>query len=162
MNLFRTYIKQSITLLLLTFAVLSFGQSNDQVFMIGEKEKAYERLVGQCTDILLGVCDNSMETAYDKWSTMLYDIEKYAEKSEFDIKGIKIWINVFWNPDGTVKNIIYYPKPNSKNMNFDDLSLFFSSFIAEYQLDLSNSTCFSHYGSASFPTFAKGIPAQEK
>ncbi len=141
---------------------MSYGQSNDQVFMIGEKEKVYEGLVGECTDILLGVCNNSMETAYDKWSTMLYDIEKYAEKSQFDIKGIKIWINVFWNPDGTVKNIIYYPKPNSKNMNFEDLTMFFSSFIAEYQLDLTNATCFSHYGSASFPTFAKGIPAQEK
>lgn len=157
--------------ILFIFAFLSFVQGNfvsaqtadiPRVFMIGEHEKEYEGLVVSCEDKLLSVCNNSMEEAYTKWMGMLSDMETYSIKSEFDLRGTKIWINVFWNEDGTVKNIVYYPKPNSKNMNFEELTSFFYSFLSDYQLDQKNDDCYSFYGSASFPTFANIVPAQEK
>ena len=150
----------------LSFALcnISYAQSADlpKVFMIGEYEDEYEGLVVSCSDKLLSVCDNSMEEAYNKWMAMMGDMEAYSVKSEFDLRGIKIWINVFWNKDGTVQNIVYYPKPNSRNMNFEELTSFFYSFLSDYQLDQKNEECFSFYGSASFPTFSKIVPAQEK
>lgn len=164
-------IQINLNKILIIFAFLSFaiGQMASaqsaqipRVFMIGEYEDEYEGLVVSCEDKLLSVCDNSMEQAYNKWMGMLSDMEAYSLKSEFDLRGIKIWINVFWNQDGTVKNIVYYPKPNSKNMNFEELTSFFYSFLSDYQLDQKNDDCFSFYGSASFPTFAKIVPAQEK
>jgi hypothetical protein len=132
------------------------------VFLIGEYEKDYESLSLECNDILLSVCKDSMELAYQKWLGMLSDMEVYADEIEFDLKGLKLWMNVYWHSNGSIRHIIYYPKPNSKNMNYDQLSVFFKSFVERYQMILENETCFSHYGSASFPTFAKLYLPKEK
>ena len=124
------------------------------VFQIGQNEAAYESLVSTCTNPLLTVCNDSMDLAYRTWMLMLSDMEKYAERSEFDIKGIKIWLNVFWNPDGTIKHLVYFPKPNSRNMDFDNLTLYLGEFVKHYKMEALDRACFSHYGSAAFPTFA--------
>jgi len=125
-----------------------------QVFMIGQNESAYESLVSDCSNPLLTVCKDSMDLAYRRWMLMLSEMEIYAEKSEFDIKGVKIWLNVFWNPNGTIKHLVYFPKPNSRNMDFDLLTIFLDQFVTGYQMEALDSQCFSHYGSAAFPTFA--------
>jgi len=125
------------------------------VFMIGENEDEYEDLVTACNTMLLNVCENDMDMAYRKWLGLLSDMEKFAEAQEIDIRGVKIWINVFWDKDGAIKHLVYYPKPNSKNMDFDKLSVFFETFASEHKIDTTHSgKCFSHYGSATFPTFA--------
>lgn len=124
------------------------------VFQIGQNEEAYESLVSECSNPLLTVCNDSMDLAYRTWMLMLSDMEQYAERSEFDIKGIKIWLNVFWNADGTIKHLVYFPKPNSRNMDFDLLTLFLGKFVKAYKMDALDSSCFSHIGSAAFPTFA--------
>ncbi len=150
-------------IMLSTFIVgTSSAQNLPKVFMIGEHEMEYENMVRECNTMLLSVCQDSMNVAYDNWLTMLSDIENYAKTVDFDIKGVKIWINVFWNKDGTLKHIVYYPKPNSKNMDFDALSQFFQSFTSNYKLSLSHINCFSHYGSASFPTFSRLYQQEEK
>lgn len=125
-----------------------------QVFMIGQNELQYEGLVSKCNNPLLTVCQDSMDLAYRKWMGMLSDMEQFAEKSEFDIKGIKIWLNVFWDENGRIDHLVYFPKPNSRNMDFDLLTQFFFNFVDQYQMDKLSSQCYSHYGSATFPTFA--------
>lgn len=126
-----------------------------QVFMIGENEIEYENLVSVCNKPLLNVYQDSMDMAYRYWMSMLSDMEKYAERAEFDIKGIKIWLNVFWNPDGTIKHLVYFPKPNSRNMDFDLLTKFFARFADHWIASSDEAKCYSHYGSATFPTFAE-------
>lgn len=138
------------------------AQDLPKVFMIGENELEYESMVRDCNTMLLSVCQDSMNVAYDNWLTMLSDVENYAKSEDFDIKGVKIWINVFWNKDGSLKHIVYYPKPNSKNMDFDALTSFFQSFANNYKLSLEHVSCFSHYGSASFPTFSRLYREEEK
>ncbi len=125
-----------------------------EVFMIGQHEIEYEDLVAKCSNPLLTVCQDSMDLAYKRWMGLLSEMEQYAESSDFDIKGIKIWLNVFWNPDGTIKHLVFFPKPNSRNMDFNNLTLFFEKFTGTYEMESLDSKCFSHYGSASFPTFA--------
>ncbi len=125
------------------------------VFQIGQNEEAYESLVSACSNPLLTVCNDSMDLAYRTWMLMLSDMEQYAERSEFDIKGIKIWLNVFWNPDGTIKHLVYFPKPNSRNMDFDLLTIFLGKFVTVYKMDTLDTSCFSHIGSAAFPTYAE-------
>jgi len=132
------------------------------VFMIGENEIQYEELVTDCNNLLLTVCNDSMDVAYRKWMGLLSEMEKFAESKDFDIRGIKIWLNVFWNKDGTIKHLVYYPKPNSRNMDFGELSLFMDVFTAEYKMDFSYQKCFSHYGSAAFPTFAEIYLGEQK
>jgi len=124
------------------------------VFMIGQNEMEYEGLVSNCSNPLLTVCQDSMDLAYRRWLGMLNEMEIFAEKSEFEIRGIKIWLNVFWNSDGSIKHLVYFPKPNSRNMDFKLLTKFFGSFVENYQMKSLDSSCYSHYGSAAFPTFA--------
>ena len=124
-----------------------------RAFLIGENEEHFESLVVEHSEQLLNVCNNSMDKAYVSWVSLLKDLEGFADDRKFDLKGTKIWINIFWNADGSIRNIVYYPKPNSKNMDFALLSDFLSDFAASYQFTLTNENPFSHYGSASFPTF---------
>lgn len=125
------------------------------VFRIGEYEFEYEEKVKNCNKLLLEVCQDSMELAYKHWLLMLHDMEIYAESEKFDIKGIKIWLNVFWNEDGSIENFVFYPKPNSRNADFNKLTAFLEKFLLHYKFPIEYQTCFSHYGSATFPTFAK-------
>lgn len=141
-------------------SALSINQTSSidslpQVFMIGENELEYEGLVTNCNKPLLNVYQDSMDMAYRYWMGMLSDMEKYADKADFDIKGIKIWLNVFWNRDGTIKHLVYFPKPNSRNMDFDQLTIFFDQFADQWITSNSVDKCYSHYGSATFPTFAE-------
>lgn len=132
------------------------------VFLIGEHEEQYEEMISEYQELLLTVCDNSMDKAYDKWLEMLVQMEDYADSLDYDIKGVKIWINVFWDKEGIIDHIVYYPKPNSRNMDFDKLSSFFKDFTKVYQMNIEANAGFSHYGSASFPSFAKKKLAREK
>ena len=125
-----------------------------QVFMIGEYETDYEQIMSSCDEMLLKVCEDSMDDAYKNWLLLLRDMEVYAEEEGFDIKGIKIWLNVFWNADGSINHMVYYPKPNSRNMDFSLLSDFLNSFASFHKSSINHAVCFSHYGSGSFPTFA--------
>ncbi len=125
------------------------------VFLIGEHEFEYESKVKECDKLLLEVCQDSMQLAYKHWLLMLHDMEIYAEAEGFDIKGIKIWLNVFWDENGSIDKIVYYPKPNSRNADFDELTIFLKKFVTRYKFPLNYESCFSHYGSATFPTFAK-------
>ena len=133
-----------------------------KAFIIGDEEKRYENIINQYPTMLFQVCDNSMEDAYDYWNGMLREMESYANKMHVDLRGVKIWMNVFWSQDGKIDYIVYHPKPNSRNMNYQELSQFFHSFTGQYQLPLKASKKFSHYGSASFPLFNKANLAQEK
>lgn len=129
-----------------------------KVFILGQHETAYERLFDQHSTVLLEVCDDDMDVAFDKWLSMLEEMEAYATDIDYDIKGIKVWLNVFWNKDGSIKHIAYHLKVNSKNVErIEELSAFFSSFMNNYKFPLVADRNFSHYGSASFPTFSRRI-----
>jgi len=125
-----------------------------EVFMIGENEEAYERMVSDCNNHLLNVCEGSMDIAYNVWLHMVSKLEEFAQEKSFDIKGTKLWLTAYWNYDGSIKHLVYYPKPNSKNMDFQELTEFLKEFSTVYKLPLKSTSCFSHYGSANFPSFA--------
>jgi len=129
-----------------------------KVFILGEHEKAYEKLFDAHSTLLLEVCEEDVYGAFDKWSSMLEEMEAYATSIDYDIKGIKVWLNVFWNKDGTIKHIAYHLKVNSRNIrNPEELTAFFSSFMNHYTFPVITDRSFSHYGSASFPTFARRV-----
>lgn len=141
--------------LYVSFVTMGYSQTYEKVSFIGDNEKLYEGLVNDCNQMLLNVANNNMDTAFSVWTDMFSKLESYAEEQGVDIKGAKIWVNLFWEPDGSIKQISYYPKPQSKNMDFEQLSLIMDSFAKEYKLPLVSDTCFTHYGSASFPVFTK-------
>ena len=156
-------VKNSAFILILFFG---FAQLNAQsangtdsssdvptAFLISEDDNAYGSLVSSNPAMLLEVCENAMDKAYKKWVYMLADMEEAALAHGFEIRGLKIWINVFWNADGSIDHIVYYPKPNSKFIDYSLFTNFLNDFCKEYKMDIKTDTKFAHYGSASFPTF---------
>ncbi len=123
------------------------------VSLIGEDQYLLSDLSMKYSDILLQVCGNDMDVAYDTWSEMLGAMEDYSEELGVDLKGVKTYLHVFWNPDGTVAHIAFFPKPNSKNVPIAELRAFFKEFAKVYQLPLTHETGFSHYASGAFPLF---------
>jgi len=123
------------------------------VKMIGDDEVLQSELNIECADILVQINGMTMRSAYTVWLSMLSDLEAFAKKMEYDINGVKLWLNVYWHPDGSIRQIIFYPKPNSRNIDFKQLANLINSYAQSYNLPVTHSQCFSHYGSASFPTF---------
>jgi hypothetical protein len=131
-----------------------------KVFLIGQHEILCRQMADESTDMLLDVCDNSLQLAFESWTKMLSEMEQMADNLNFDMKGIKVWINIFWEADGQIKHIVYYPKPNSKNIEYEELSAFFTYFINNSTSTLKHDKPFSHYGSASFPSLVKRTASQ--
>lgn len=141
--------------LLVTMSYQSYAQmaTLPSVFMIGEHQEEYSLLLSENPAPLLAVCDNKMDDAYEKWTTLLHAIEQEASLSDFNLKGIKVWINVFFNTDGSIKNLAFHPKPNSKEFDYDTLKNLLEVFVANYNIGIANKDgLFVHYGCASFPT----------
>ncbi len=130
--------------------------------MIGEYEYQYNDMISNAPDLLMTVCNNDMDKAYSLWLEFLVGLEKYALENDIDINGVKIWINVFWDGDGSIKHIAFYPKPNSKNMEYGLLSALLKEYSKNYELELEHSKMFAHYGSASFPSFITTTGKQDK
>ena len=128
-----------------------------KVFIIGEHEKAFENLTLEHSTMLLSACEDNMDLAFEKWWSMIKEMEAYASLIGYDLKGIKMWVNVFWNQNGSIRHIAYHLKPNSKNVDTSELSAFFSSFMNHYSFPLITDIKYSHYGSAAFPTFPKRV-----
>ena len=122
------------------------------VFQIGESPNAFEELSEVYDTPLLKVCDDDVRRAYAEWITMLKAIENHGKVKKFNLKGVKMWLKVFWNEDGSIKHIAFHLKPGSKNVDTEALTRFFSSFMKLYKSNFKATENFSQYSSASFPT----------
>ena len=139
------------------FGLLQIDTTPPKVFILGEHEKAYEQLNLEYSVMLLSACKGDMNTAYQKWISMLNEMEAYATLINYEIKGVKLWLNVFWNNDGTVNHIAYHLKQNSRNIDTAEFTAFLTSFINHYKFPLVIKEKYSHYGSASFPTHPRKL-----
>lgn len=156
---------RSLYLMSLVFACVQvvFAQQADDlsdlplkmplVSLIGEDEDIFAALAETHGDIFLEVCHNDMDLAYDKWMDMLVAIEDYSVEINYDIRGVKTYLYVFWNADGTVKHLAFYPKANSRNIPIAELKAFFKGFAKDYKMPVVSENGYSHYASGSFPTF---------
>lgn len=123
------------------------------VFLIGDYSDAFESLSRQYEISLLNACEDDMDLAFNKWIEMMRAVELYSEKYNYDIKGVKMWLKVFWAADGSIEHMAYYLKPNSRNIDTEILSSLLTNFAKEYKTTLDSNADYSHYGTASFPTF---------
>ncbi len=128
-----------------------------KVFVLGDNEKGYEQLVGAYGMPLLTACNNDMQRGFELWLSMMQEMEAYSKQINFDLDGIKVWLHVFWDKDGTVNHIAYHLRPNSRNVKTEELTAFFVSFTNHYKFPLTAVDKFSHYTGASFPTFSKRV-----
>jgi len=122
------------------------------IFLIGEYEEQYGLLYEEYNEILLTVCDEDMDLAFNKWMYMLSEMEAYAASIGFDLNGVKIWLKVFWSTDGHIDYLSYYLKPNSKNVGNAEMSAYLKSFTNRFEMPLRAPVKYTHNGSAQFPT----------
>ena len=126
------------------------------VCMIGDYEEAIDNMAAEHELLLLSVCEDDMQVAFEKWMSMLQEMEIYAESIEFDLKGLKLWLNVYWYENGAIRHISFFPKPRSRNMDNKEIEAFLKSFMKRYRFPIASEEKFAHYGIAHFPTFANG------
>lgn len=136
-------------------AALAQDGKLDKVFVLGEQEAAYEKLVEAYAQPLVQASDSDLKKAFEHWLNMMQAMDTYADKIKFNLKGIKVWFHVFWAPDGSIDHIGYILRPDSRNVPLPDMSAFLSSFARQYTLPLKSSRPFSHYTGATFPTFTE-------
>lgn len=146
--------------LLLSLSVSSAlsAQNMRKAFLLGENEEQYDQLRTEYARTLLTVFNNNEENALKSWFQLLQAMEAYSEKIDFDLNGMKLYLNVFWNADGSISHIGALPKPDSKNVKSEDLIAFFSSFIRQNTVTGPTSDRkYSHYTTVSFPIFAEKV-----
>ena len=125
------------------------------VFLIGDNPDLFERLSGIYNKTLIDACEDDMDLAFRNWMEQLMALEDYATENEFEINGTKLWIKIFWGESGTVDHLAFHLKPNSRNIDIKSLTNFLEGFVTGYRLPVTHTSKFSHYSSASFPTFYK-------
>ena len=131
------------------------AQNFPPVFILGDDETTYEKLTATFPRTLLAVSSNDLEEALKNWVSLMGEIERYSKAINFEIKGMKVWLHVFWNEDGTIAHIGFFFLPNSRNFVVEEVKAFFSGFIRQYKPVLTSDRNFSHYTSVSFPILAE-------
>jgi len=144
-----------ITMLNLSLLNAQSTAAFPDVFVMGHHEAGYEELTQTYKQSLLEACNNDMQTAFDKWLEMMQQMEAYADEIDYNIDGVKVLMHVFWNEDGSIANLGYFLRPNSRNVPTAELTAFFKSFIRQYKFPITSDRKFAHYTKASFPTFTE-------
>lgn len=128
-----------------------------KVFVLGQFESSYDDLVESYDQSLLTACNCTMKTAFGKWLGMLHELELYSKKQDVDIRGVKVWLHVFWNADGTVDHIAYHLRPNSKVIEDEVMNDLLVGFAKQYSFPLTAEAGYAHYSTGSFPVFGEVV-----
>ena len=102
---------------------------------------------------LFNASDTSVAKTIQNWKHLLAAMEIYSEQINFDLKGVKLWIKVFWAKDGSIDHISYLLSDKSINIALVDLEAFLSSFIKNYTLPEEHKQLFSHDARIRFPLY---------
>jgi hypothetical protein len=127
------------------------------VFIIGNEPKAFESLSLEYSTLLITACNDDLDLAFNNWVGLMGAIEDFAASKNYDIKGVKLWMKIFWGPNGKIDHIAYHPKPTSRNINTDGLTQILEQFMLSYRFPITFNGKYSHYGSGSFPVFHRTI-----
>lgn len=100
---------------------------------------------------LLNAAGEDMNQAYTLWMHMMNAMQQYSDEVKYDIKGTKLMMRVFFGEDGAVHHIAYYPRTESRNFKFDEMTAFLREFIKRYKMPVNYGKKFSHYGIGRFP-----------
>lgn len=122
-----------------------------KVFFLGEHEMQFEKLVGEYQKLLLTACGNDLSKAFERWQSVSLSMEAFSKEQKFDLDGVKAWVYIFWNPAGKIDHIAYHLKPGSRFVKPGDLNPFLEKFMAQFQLPVTATFKFSHYGTVVFP-----------
>lgn len=126
-----------------------------RVFQIGEYQEEYEQLIEDYELTLTDVCNDDLYSAFGKLSSMFKEMEVFAENNAYDLKGVRMWLHLFWDKSGTIQHLAFHLRPNSRNVDVADLEAFLLSFVKYYRFPLISENDYSLYTSTAFPVYAR-------
>lgn len=129
-------------------------QLDPTVFEIERNVVLFEKLSLEYDSLLFTACDNDFKVALNKWTDLLKQMERNADRLGYDIDGVKLWLKVFWNEKGEIDYIAYSFKPSSKYVDAAKFSRFMEYFRRKYRPNrLRTKFKYSHYAGVAFPAF---------
>lgn len=141
------------------------NDSLPRVFLLGERDRDFQQTKAAYSATLLEACQGDIETAYYTWMHMMKHFETFAKQQGYELEGLKMWLYVFWNKDGSIAHIGYFLKPNSRNLREEDLpklGKLFENFSKSYRFPVKSDKGFSNYTHANFPILLERLPAANK
>lgn len=144
--------------LFILISLIAKAQELPKVIDVSQSDQQLEVLSGQYKSSLLTAADTNLTTMMNTWKHCLTAIEFYADKIKFDIKGVKMWMKIFWAKDGKIDHIAYYLQDNSINISKTDFEAFLASFSRNYQLPLTHKHRFSYSSRLQFPMYLMYAP----
>lgn len=66
-----------------------------KAFLLGEYERPYEDLINIYEKSMLNLCENNIIRTHEVWNLFLIDMEEYSKQVNFDLNGLKLYLNVF-------------------------------------------------------------------
>ncbi|BDS14680.1 hypothetical protein [Aureispira anguillae] len=124
-----------------------------KVLNVSKSSTVLEELSADYKSSLFLASDSDVVKTMQNWKRFLVTMEKYAEEIDFNIKGVKVWIKVFWAENGTIDHLTYILSDTSINIDLRDLEAFFRSFIKNYKLPISYRNKFSYDARIMFPLY---------
>lgn len=142
-------------LLVFSLGTHLFGQKNNypQVVNVAQRSELLEELSTDYKSSLFSASDADFIKTTKNWQHVLMGVEKYAEEIDFDMKGVKIWIKVFFAKDGNINHITYILSETSINIDTIELEAFFRSFMKNYKLPVSHDQKFAYDARIQFPLY---------
>lgn len=138
---------------MLLWSSLLSAQSISPVIDVSNDSKILEELSAEYKSSLFVASDADFVKTMENWKHTLTAIENYAEEIDFNLKGVKLWLKVFWAKDGQIDHITYYLSETSINIDRIDLEAFLRSFMRKYKLPQSYKQRFSYDARVTFPLY---------
>jgi hypothetical protein len=143
--------------LILFFTLLlsntTFAQTIPTIINVRKDTKLLEQLSSDYKSSLFLASDTSFEKTAKNWKHLLSAMEFYSQQINFDLRGVKLWLKVFWAKNGQIDHISYYLSNGSINIGLVDLEAFLSSFIKNYTLPQKHNHRFSYDARIIFPLY---------
>ena len=110
-----------------------------------------EELNGQYKASLFSASERDFAKTIHNWRLFLLSMQEYAASINFDLKGVKIWLKVYWAKDGSIEHMAYILSDRSINVDPSDLEGFLRSFMRNYKLPLVHKQRFAYDSQVLFP-----------
>lgn len=88
---------------------------------------------------------------------MMQELQKYVDKLDIDFKGVKIWLYVFWNIDGSIDYMGYLLCLDSCNVDEFELVVVFKIFMKKYSFLVIFGKKFSYYIGVNFFIYSEKV-----
>jgi hypothetical protein len=124
-----------------------------KVIVMGDANQTqFEKMYEEYEKLLLTACGNDVNKAALAWNQLSRDLEAFGTTQNFELDGLKIWVQVLFNTSGKIDFVAYHLKPGSRFVKPDQLTPILEKFFADYQIPVSATFKFSQYGSLVFPS----------